>query len=246
MSFTGSVGTSMCRSSLSVPSIHSLAMPKPCNTALKMWINGAALCGQSLCSVGHLTTSTVLSTPLLYSIDCGADYRHLAYVLRLSTLLHLRHGYVPPPSHLCHRVCCHITHLSTGRLHPVCRYYWIFSELMEDTHHHDMHLHHYFTTWLVAMFAEFNHPISAIMLGTLSSVFVQGIGAYGFDPLFNDATCRVLRAEHFGRCDFYSSGEFKMEMCPGKYDDVEFKCFRRPTSTFTINEPNTPDFLSGI
>ena len=128
----------------------------------------------------------------------------------------------------------------------VFRYYWVFSALMEDTHHSDMHLHHYFTAWLLAMFAEFNHPISVILLGTLSSVFVQGIGAYGFDPLFNDVTCRVLKADQFGRCDFYSSGDFKMEMCPGKYDDVTFKCYRRPRSTFTVNEADTPDFLTGI
>lgn len=98
--------------------------------------------------------------------------------------------------------------------------------LMKGTHHSDVHLHHYFTTWIVALFAEFNHPISVILLSVMSSIFVQGIAAYGFDPLFNDETCRTMTAEDVGMCTFQSADNFSVRMCPGKYDDVHISCYR--------------------
>merc|ERR1711924_17213 len=45
------------------------------------------------------------------------------------------------------------------------------------------HIHHYLIAWMCAIFAEFNHPISLLLLAVASGIFVQGIAAYDFDPL---------------------------------------------------------------
>ncbi|CAE7315149.1 unnamed protein product [Symbiodinium sp. CCMP2456] len=46
-----------------------------------------------------------------------------------------------------------------------------------------VHLHHYIIGFLVALLAEFNHPISMILLAAGTGVFVQGISAYDADPV---------------------------------------------------------------
>ncbi|CAJ1367518.1 unnamed protein product [Effrenium voratum] len=46
-----------------------------------------------------------------------------------------------------------------------------------------IHLHHYIIGFLVALLAEFNHPISLVLLAAGTGVFVQGISAYDADPV---------------------------------------------------------------
>lgn len=41
-----------------------------------------------------------------------------------------------------------------------------------------VHLHHYMVAFIFASLAEFNHPVSLILLAVSTSVFVQGIAAY--------------------------------------------------------------------
>eukprot|EP00403_Amphidinium_massartii_P017512 CAMPEP_0178428270 /NCGR_PEP_ID=MMETSP0689_2-20121128/30189_1 /TAXON_ID=160604 /ORGANISM="Amphidinium massartii, Strain CS-259" /LENGTH=202 /DNA_ID=CAMNT_0020050033 /DNA_START=304 /DNA_END=910 /DNA_ORIENTATION=+ len=47
------------------------------------------------------------------------------------------------------------------------------------------HFHHYAVGLLAASLAEFNHPLSVLLLAF--GVFVQGIAAYDFDPILEDA-----------------------------------------------------------
>eukprot|EP00927_Polykrikos_kofoidii_P086798 TRINITY_DN9832_c0_g1_i1.p1 TRINITY_DN9832_c0_g1~~TRINITY_DN9832_c0_g1_i1.p1 ORF type:complete len:376 (-),score=30.35 TRINITY_DN9832_c0_g1_i1:76-1203(-) len=47
------------------------------------------------------------------------------------------------------------------------------------------HLHHYLVGFLLAVLAEFNHPVSLLLLSIGSGVMVQGIAAYDADPLIN-------------------------------------------------------------
>jgi len=47
------------------------------------------------------------------------------------------------------------------------------------------HLHHYIAGFLVALLAEFNHPLSLILLALGAGVFVQGIAAYDAAPPFD-------------------------------------------------------------
>lgn len=45
------------------------------------------------------------------------------------------------------------------------------------------HLHHYVVAYAVATIAQFNHPLSLVLLAIASGVFVQGIAVYGADPI---------------------------------------------------------------
>merc|ERR1719198_1935184 len=45
------------------------------------------------------------------------------------------------------------------------------------------HLHHYMVGFILAVLAEFNHPVSVLLLAIGSGLMVQGIAAYHADPL---------------------------------------------------------------
>eukprot|EP00927_Polykrikos_kofoidii_P052758 TRINITY_DN46703_c0_g1_i1.p1 TRINITY_DN46703_c0_g1~~TRINITY_DN46703_c0_g1_i1.p1 ORF type:complete len:302 (+),score=24.68 TRINITY_DN46703_c0_g1_i1:44-949(+) len=47
------------------------------------------------------------------------------------------------------------------------------------------HVHHYVIAYVAASFAEFNHPISLVLLAVSTGVYVQGIAAYGADPVIS-------------------------------------------------------------
>eukprot|EP00933_Yihiella_yeosuensis_P065009 TRINITY_DN68604_c0_g1_i1.p1 TRINITY_DN68604_c0_g1~~TRINITY_DN68604_c0_g1_i1.p1 ORF type:complete len:288 (-),score=18.87 TRINITY_DN68604_c0_g1_i1:114-977(-) len=48
-----------------------------------------------------------------------------------------------------------------------------------------IHVHHYVIGFFCAILAEFNHPISMLLLAIASGVFVQGISAYQAAPVIN-------------------------------------------------------------
>ncbi|CAK0810309.1 unnamed protein product [Prorocentrum cordatum] len=55
-----------------------------------------------------------------------------------------------------------------------------------QTQHKDsvvFHFHHYAVGFLAASLAEFNHPLSVLLLACGTGVFVQGIAAYDADPI---------------------------------------------------------------
>ena len=54
------------------------------------------------------------------------------------------------------------------------------------------HLHHYALALAAAFFGRFNRRASAAVLAIAAGVFVQGVGAYGFDPLMLQAGCKNL------------------------------------------------------
>jgi hypothetical protein len=41
-----------------------------------------------------------------------------------------------------------------------------------------IHLHHYFTAWLITLFCAFNHPLSQITLAVFTAIYVQGLSCY--------------------------------------------------------------------
>lgn len=63
--------------------------------------------------------------------------------------------------------------------------YVLFFIESEKTAMVDFHLHHYMVGFLIAILAEFNHPISLLLLAIGSGIFVQGLAAYSADPLIN-------------------------------------------------------------
>ncbi len=46
--------------------------------------------------------------------------------------------------------------------------------MLWDTREATIHVHHVFIGWALALFAEFNHPASAVFLAVMSALFVQG------------------------------------------------------------------------
>jgi hypothetical protein len=52
------------------------------------------------------------------------------------------------------------------------------------------HLHHLYIAWGLAACAQFSHPVSAALLALAAGVFVQGVGAYGFDPILSPGGCK--------------------------------------------------------
>merc|ERR1719193_43363 len=57
--------------------------------------------------------------------------------------------------------------------------------LIVKAQHQDvkLHFHHYAVGFIIASFAEFNHPLSLVVLACGTAVFVQGIAAYGADEI---------------------------------------------------------------
>uniref|UniRef100_A0A7S2NQ44 Uncharacterized protein n=1 Tax=Zooxanthella nutricula TaxID=1333877 RepID=A0A7S2NQ44_9DINO len=58
--------------------------------------------------------------------------------------------------------------------------YWVIKCQRQDV---VFHFHHYAWGFLMASLAEFNHPMSTVSLACGTAVFVQGIAAYGADPI---------------------------------------------------------------
>jgi hypothetical protein len=57
----------------------------------------------------------------------------------------------------------------------------------------NVHLHHHFVALVIGSFASFDRAPSAALLAVCAGVLVQGVGAYGFEPLLTDAGCASVR-----------------------------------------------------
>ncbi|CAE8613614.1 unnamed protein product, partial [Polarella glacialis] len=64
-------------------------------------------------------------------------------------------------------------------------FYGTYLGLASDTASVKVHLHHYVVGFLCATLAEFNHPLSMVLLACASGIFVQGISAYEAAPVIN-------------------------------------------------------------
>ena len=53
--------------------------------------------------------------------------------------------------------------------------------LLRGTRYDRVHVHHLYLGWALAVFADANHPISAVMLAIGTAIFVQGCGTL-LDP----------------------------------------------------------------
>lgn len=61
--------------------------------------------------------------------------------------------------------------------------WWAVHETSDAT----FRFHHYMIGFILAILAEFNHPISLLLLAIGTGIMVQGIAAYDADPIFNKA-----------------------------------------------------------
>jgi len=72
--------------------------------------------------------------------------------------------------------------------------------------------HHYFLAWAVSLAARFRHPLSAVLLGISTGIFVQGISAYGAAELFSSKTATQYTILYGGGCTEYY-GCYKRDLC---------------------------------
>ncbi|KAL4433829.1 hypothetical protein ABPG75_000270 [Micractinium tetrahymenae] len=76
----------------------------------------------------------------------------------------------------------------------------------------DMHLHHLYLGWSLALWAELDRPLSAVTLAVGCGIFVQGIGAYSFAPVFQEGCFSSPTAPTL-RCDFWAEAPFALRIC---------------------------------
>jgi hypothetical protein len=76
------------------------------------------------------------------------------------------------------------------------------------------HLHHLYLGWALALWAEFNSPISALALAIGAGIFCQGVGAYSFAPVFTDGGCFVTPTMDKVACSFWAKEPFTLRVCP--------------------------------
>ncbi|KAK9813157.1 hypothetical protein WJX72_009952 [[Myrmecia] bisecta] len=106
-------------------------------------------------------------------------------------------------------------------------YFGICAGLLQHSRYNKRHVHHLYIGWAIALFAEFDHCISGAVLAIGSAMFVQGIGAYSFAPIFSDSACfRTTTATSALRCDFQAASNFTISVCPGAHGAMpEYTCF---------------------
>jgi hypothetical protein len=76
--------------------------------------------------------------------------------------------------------------------------------------------HHLYIGWALALWADFNAPLSAATLAVGAGIFVQGIGAYSFAPVFAGEGCFETPAAEALRCRFWAPGAFTVRVCPAQ------------------------------
>jgi len=78
------------------------------------------------------------------------------------------------------------------------------------------HLHHYAVGLLIASLAEFNHPLSVLLLAIGLGIFVQGIAAYDADAIISVKSTHLV----------FTNGVRSPVMSEDAYDFVVEKCKR--------------------
>lgn len=109
-----------------------------------------------------------------------------------------------------------------------CRFYLLFGLITAHySAYNTQHIHHFYLGWSVALFAEFNHPISLATLAIAMGVFAQGVGVYGFASLFEDSSCFTATADSTQMtCDFTSTAAaLTVRVCPQAASAFQHSCF---------------------
>lgn len=79
----------------------------------------------------------------------------------------------------------------------------------------NMHLHHLYLGWMLALWAELERPLSGVTLAIGTGIFLQGMAAYSAAPVFQHACFTSPSARSFA-CSFTSAdgGPFSVQICP--------------------------------
>ncbi|GAB4813808.1 hypothetical protein N2152v2_000854 [Parachlorella kessleri] len=73
-----------------------------------------------------------------------------------------------------------------------------------------MHLHHLYIGWMLALWAEFSSPLSGVTLAVGTGIFVQGVSAYSFAPIFIPGGCFDTPAGLQLDCSFRDDSPFTL------------------------------------
>ena len=76
-----------------------------------------------------------------------------------------------------------------------------------------IHLHHLYIGWALAIWADFNAPLSAVTLAVGAGIFVQGVGAYSFAPIFTPHQCFETPSTAKIKCKFWAETPFTLQIC---------------------------------
>ena len=60
-----------------------------------------------------------------------------------------------------------------------------------------------------------NTPISVLGLAIGCGIFVQGVAAYSFAPIFSAGLCFETPSAESMRCKFWANSPFTIRVCPG-------------------------------
>lgn len=87
-----------------------------------------------------------------------------------------------------------------------------YLELKDKVH---VHLHHLYIGWSLALWCDMNSQISLAGLAIGSGIFVQGIGAYSFAPIFSSGKdCFETPSADSMHCKFWADAPFTVQVCP--------------------------------
>ena len=87
-----------------------------------------------------------------------------------------------------------------------------------------IHLHHLYLGWGLALWADVNEPLSAVTLAVGAGIFVQGVGAYSFAPVFSPLGCFETPAAAELKCKFWAAEPFTLQVCGSGGAAAEHTC----------------------
>lgn len=87
-----------------------------------------------------------------------------------------------------------------------------------------VHLHHLYIGWALALWADVNSPLSAVTLAIGAGIFVQGVAAYSFAPIFTADGCFETPSSAAIKCKFWNESPFTLNICPAAGSVPRHQC----------------------
>lgn len=88
--------------------------------------------------------------------------------------------------------------------------------------------HHLYLGWALALWADFNEPLSVATLAVGAGIFVQGVAAYSFAPVFSSGGCFETPAAADVKCHFEAASAFTLQICPADGALPRYSCHAGP------------------
>ncbi len=110
-----------------------------------------------------------------------------------------------------------------GRM-AVLLFFAVYSGVLLQNY--EFHFHHYWIAWALALWAQHNHPFSVLFLAVCTGIFVQGIGAYSFDELFqSENDCRRFNSPvNRFECSAPYPYNYEVRICSEGWSEQGFSC----------------------